>query len=160
MHERITKAIELNAEQITNKLLQEVHEKPETWHYMVIQDEVVADRIFHVIRNISSRLGNWLKKNEPKERLFSYYTFLGSERCRQCIPLEALISVLLMIRREILKTVGNQLALETGTGTMAEAVYQTNLFFVRVVQSAIAGYRNQADLISQARKTKKRKPLV
>jgi hypothetical protein len=155
MYKQILEAIKKNAEKITNTIREEIHVTPATWHYLVVPNEVISDRIFHVIKNVHLRLENWLKKNEPKNMLFAYYSDLGAERCKQGMPLEEVGMVLLLIRREVWNMIGPQIVVDNGftLNQFVEINYLVNLFFVRIIQSTIAGYQNEQKRIFQEKRS-------
>ena len=159
MYQLFLEAIERNAEKITNTLMEEIHVRPEVWHYLAASDEVISDRISKVIKSVYVWLGNWLKKNEPKNILFAYYSNLGAERCHEGIPLEEVTMVLLLIKREIWNMISTQKVFDNGftLNQLVEINYNVNLLFVRIIQSTIAGY--QSELAITALKSGREKQL-
>jgi hypothetical protein len=145
MYQRFLDAIENNAEEITHDILDEIHVRPGTWHYLVASDEVTSERISRVIRDVHARLGNWLKREEPRNMLYSSYLNLGAARCGEGIPLEEITTVLLLIKGAIWNAAKDQIAPgnRSTLNQFVEINYCMNLFFVRIIQSTIAGYLNK-----------------
>jgi hypothetical protein len=135
--------IENNAGTITENILLEVQKHDEVKHYQELPEGVARERINQVIRNVYERLGNWLSKNKSKDTLFAYYFHLGAERCREGIPLEEVVMLFMLIKREIWYVIGDGIAVGSGF-PLKEINYYGNLFFDRIVHSTIAGY--QAEL--------------
>lgn len=155
MYNEILKTIEANADQITGKILKEIRTRPEAAYYKSVSNEVVTIRISHVIRDVYKRLENWLGKNEPKNLLFAYYSDLGAMRCRQCVPLDAVTALFLILRNEIIDIIKAQTSsdIEPSLGLTEKINYYTNLLFVGIIQSIITGYRNELDAVIDMRLT-------
>jgi hypothetical protein len=157
MYERFMELIENNAEKITSNILMEIQKRDGVEHYREIPEDIARERISQVIRNVYERLGNWLNKNKPKNTLFAYYSNLGAERCREGIPLEEVIMLLMLIKREIWQVIGDQIAVGSGF-PLKEINLYGNLFFDRIIHSTITGY--QAELGKICENTGSDKALV
>lgn len=149
MYDKILKIIEINADKITRNILEQIHSKPETLYYSSVTNEYISVRIFHVIRDVNKKLSKWLNKNEPRNILFTSYSELGAMRCRQCVPLEALTAVFLMIRKEICHVISSQASSLSGLpSNMPEKIsYCLNLLFAGIIQSIVTGYNNELNTI-------------
>lgn len=145
MYERFMDLIENNADKITKNLLREIQKREETRHYRELSEDVSVERISQVIRNVYDRLGNWLNKNKPKNTLFAYYADLGSQRCREGIPLDEAVMVLMLIKREIWHVLRDQLVVNSGfsLNQLMEINFYVNLFFDRIIHSTVTGYQNE-----------------
>jgi len=110
-----------------------------------------AQRIAQVIRTVYERLGNWLNKNKPKNTLFAYYSDLGAQRCREGIPLDEVIMVLMLIKREIWHTIRDQISVDSGftLNLFMEINFYVNLFFDRIIHSTVTGYQNELGKICE-----------
>jgi hypothetical protein len=143
MYEQLMELIEANADAITANVLMEAQKRSEVRHYREIPEDIARERISQVIRNVYERLGSWLNKNKPKDVLFAYYSTLGAGRCREGIPLEEVIMLIMLIKREIWYVINDRVT--TGSGfTLKDVNYYGNLFFDRIIHSVINGY--QAEL--------------
>jgi hypothetical protein len=140
MYEKFMELIENNADKITSNILLEIQKRDEVRHYREIPEDVAAGRISQVTRNVYERLGNWLNKNKPKDTLFAYYSELGAQRCREGIPLEEVVMLLMLIKREIWYVIDDQIVVGSGF-PLKEISYYGNLFFDRIIHSAITGYQ-------------------
>lgn len=147
MYDNILRTLEINTDEITHTILEEMHSRPEARHYTLVSNEVVSARISLVIRDVHKRLGNWLNKIEPKDLFLASYSDLGAMRCKQCEPLEGVTAVLLMIRRAISKVIGMQAAEDHALPyDLPEKIhYYVDLLFAGIIQSLITGYRNELD---------------
>jgi hypothetical protein len=143
MYERFMELIEKNADRITGNIMIEISKRNEVRHYKELPEEVARERVSRVVRNVYQRLESWLNKNKPKNTLFAYYSNLGSERCSEGIPLEEVIMLIMMIKREIWYVISDQIV--TGSGfPLKEINFYGGLFFDRIIHSIISGY--QAEL--------------
>jgi hypothetical protein len=160
MYERFMTLIENNADKITKNLLQEIQKREETRHYRELSEDVTIERISQVIRNVYNRLGNWLNKNKPKNTLFAYYSDLGAQRCREGIPLDEVVMVLMLIKREIWHTIRDQISVDSGftLNLFMEVNFYVNLFFDRIIHSTVTGY--QIELGKICEKAGSDKPLL
>jgi hypothetical protein len=145
MYQQFMKLIEMNAEELTKSLLQEIQKKDEFRHYQEISEDVSLERIYQVIHNVYERLGNWLNENKPKNTLFAYYSDLGAQRFREGIPLDELIMLFLMIKREIWHMFREQIVLssEIDLKRLMEIDFYVNLYFDRVITSMVTGYQEE-----------------
>jgi len=153
MYRKILKTIETHSDEIRNNVLEEIQKRPEVWHYQVLPDEVVSERISHAVRQIILRLGDWLRKTEPRDRMFSWFTDLGVKRCGQSMPLEDVSSVILLIRKDIFRIIRQMMAADQlfENEQLARINYCLNLLFVRIIQSTTLGYQKEAAAIALQR---------
>jgi hypothetical protein len=143
MYKEFMKLLEINAADLTKNLLLEIQKKPEFRHYQHISEDVSVERIFQVIRNVYERLGKWLNENKPKNTLFAYYSDLGAQRFREGIPLDELIMLFLLIKREIWHMFREQLSSEVDLKRLSEIDFYVNLYFDRVITAMISGYQEE-----------------
>ncbi|HOH81246.1 MAG TPA: hypothetical protein PLS25_06420 [Methanoregulaceae archaeon] len=137
------KVIEMNADELSSSLLRTIQGMDEFPHYQGILQDVARERIFHVIRNVYERLGNWLNKNKPKNTLFAYYSDLGAQRMREGIPLEELITLFLLIKREIWHLFREELNSNMDIKRLMEVDFYVNHFFDRITIALISGYQEE-----------------
>jgi hypothetical protein len=143
MYKKFMKIIEINAEDLAKNLLQEIQKKDEFRHYQEISKDVSLERIFQVIRNVYERLGRWLDENKSKNTLFAYYSDLGVQRFREGIPLDELILLFHLIKREIWHVFREQMDSDVDHKHLMEIDFYVNLYFDRVVTAIITGYQNE-----------------
>ena len=145
MYAQFMKLIELNAEDITQNLLQEFRKKGEFLNYREISEDIFLERISQVIRNVYMRLGSWLDKNKQKNTLFAYYSNLGAERFREGIPLDEVIQLFMTIKMEIWHMFREQIVpgSEIDLKRLMEIDFYVNLFFDRIVTAIVKGYQNE-----------------
>lgn len=149
MYERYMELIEKNADGITGNIMLEISKRNEVRHYRELPEEVARERVSKVVRNVYERLEGWLNKNKPKDTLFAYYSNLGSERCREGLPLEEVVMLIMMIKREIWHFIRDQVV--SGSGfPLKEISYYGNLFFDRIIHSIISGYMSELGIICKA----------
>jgi hypothetical protein len=145
MYQRFMNLIKDHAEKIIKNLMQKIQEREEVRHYREISEEVTEERISQVIRNVYERLGNWLNKNKPKDTLFAYYSDLGAQRCREGIPIDEAIMLLMLIKREIWNAIRDEIDGFSGftLNQLLEINFYVNLFFDRIIHSTVIGYQNE-----------------
>lgn len=153
MDTKILKTFETHTDDIRNHVMEEIRKRAETWHYQVLPEEVVSERISHAVREILTGLGDWLRKSGPKDRIFSWFTDLGRKRCGQSMPLEDLSSVILLIRKEMRRIVRQVTAADQlfENEQLGRINHYLDLLFVRIIQSTTLGYRREAAAIEVQR---------
>jgi len=157
MYERFMNLIEKHRDQITKNIMKQLEERDELKHYREISEDVAEDHISQVVRNVYVRLGNWLDKNKPKDTLFAYYSNLGEQRCKEGIPLDEGVILLLMIKREIWNCIRDEVVGFSGftLTQLLEINFYVNLFFDRIIYSSIKGYQNElGKILEKASKEK------
>ncbi|HVN70858.1 MAG TPA: hypothetical protein VMU10_02450 [Desulfomonilia bacterium] len=157
MYERFMDLIKRNEAKITEKILKDIRKREETRHYREISEDVASERISQVIRNVYERLGNWLNKNKPKNTLFAYYSDLGAQRCREGIPLDEVVMVLLLVKRGIWDVIKDLISVDSGfdLNQLVEINFYVNLFFDRIIHSTVAGYQAELGTICEAQPSRK-----
>ncbi len=160
MYKKFMELIEINSEDLARNILREISDIKEFRQYRGIPEDVLLERIYQVMRNVHERLGNWLDKNKSKNTLFAYYSDLGAQRMREGIPLDEVIKLYLLIKREIWHMFREQLTVndESELKRLMEIDFYVNLFFDRIVTSIISGY--QAELGKIWEKTGLDNPLA
>lgn len=154
------KTIEKNAEKIARNVLDGILARPEARYYLAASEEALSERISNVVRDVSGRLGAWLDRSEPRDLLFDRYTDLGATRCRQCMPLEEVAEVLLMIRKEICSVIGDRMPEGSAcpSDEPADIKHYVHLLFACITQSIIAGYRNEQAAAAEIRRRERLLP--
>jgi hypothetical protein len=145
MYERFMKLVENQADELAKNIVEEIRKKHEYAHYQELPEDVFAERISQILRNVYVRLGNWLNEDKPKNTLFAYYSDLGAQRFREGIPLDEVIRLFLLVKREIWHVFREEMAVnsEMDLKRLMELDYYVNLFFDRIVSSTISGYQNE-----------------
>lgn len=149
MYSNILNSLDKNMNEITHTTLEEIHTGSAIRYYTALSHEVFSRRISQVISDVHKKLGLWLREGQPKTLLLASYLDLGAARCRQCVPLEEITSVILMIRTTIRRAIGMP-AVADGTpfhDLQEKALYSLDLLFAGIVQSVISGYCNELESI-------------
>ena len=100
IYHNLMELIQRNEAAIIEELVYEIRGQEETRHYGNLSDEMLNERLHHVLYNVYKRLSNWLHNNTSKNVVFAYYTGLGRERYKEGIPLEEVIQVLFIIKKK------------------------------------------------------------
>ncbi len=145
MYNHIIDKIEENADRITRDLMRDFKANQRVSHYHDLSDEVLYDRIHHVLYSVYRRLGNWLADNKPKDTIFIYYSELGKERFHEGIPLQEVVTAFMLIKRQLWKFVIDNKMLDTGYGLnqLSELNFHVNNFFDKLTQSIVVGYEDE-----------------
>jgi hypothetical protein len=153
MYKKFMELIEESADDIAKNIVQTAYNNEEFSQYRGIPDDILTERVYQVIRNVYERLGNWLDKNKSKNTLFAYYSDLGSQRMREGIPLEEVIKLYQLIKREIWHAFREDLSVNDDfeLKRLMEIDFYVDLFFDRIVTAIISGYqREQAKTAANA----------
>jgi len=128
---------------IIEELVYEIRGQEETRHYGNLSDEMLNERLHHVLYNVYKRLSNWLHNNTSKNVVFAYYTGLGRERYKEGIPLEEVIQVLFIIKKKIYHHITDRKAVDNGytLHQITELFYYVNSFFDKIAYAIIVGYQ-------------------
>ncbi len=145
MYKKFMELIEENAEDIAKNIVQTVYNNEEFSQYRGISDDILTERVYQVIRNVYERLGNWLDKNKSKNTLFAYYSDLGKQRMREGIPLDEVVRLYQLIKREIWHAFREDLSVNDDfeLKRLMEIDFYVDLFFDRIVTAIISGYQRE-----------------
>ncbi len=161
MYKKFMELIEESADDIAKNIVQTVYNNEEFSQYRGIPDDILTERVYQVIRNVYERLGNWLDKNKSKNTLFAYYSDLGAQRMREGIPLDEVVRLYQLIKREIWHAFREDLSVNDDfeLKRLMEIDFYVGLFFDRIVTAIISGYqREQAKTAKNAATHQERLP--
>ena len=94
---KLVKIIEKNSDVIADKWVDEVTTSPYTRSYWNVSREELQERA----ASICQRIGYFLGKRLPRERLASFYRRVGQARRAQGYELEEVVMALLLLKRQI-----------------------------------------------------------
>ena len=94
---KLIRIIEKNADIIADKWVDEVTTSPYTRSYWNVSREELQERA----ASICQRIGYFLGKRLPRERLASFYRRVGQARRAQGYELEEVVMALLLLKRQI-----------------------------------------------------------
>ncbi len=94
---KLIKIIEKNSDIIADKWVDEVTTSPYTRSYWNVSREDLTERA----ANICQRIGYFLGKRLPRERLASFYRRIGEARRAQGYEVEEVVMALLLLKRQI-----------------------------------------------------------
>jgi hypothetical protein len=145
MYKKFMELIEDNAEDIAKSIVQTIYNNEEFSQYRGISNDILTERVYQVIRNVYERLGNWLDKNKSKNTLFAYYSDLGAQRMRECIPLDEVVKLYQLIKREIWHAFREELSVNDDfeLKRLMEIDFYVDLFFDRIITAIISGYQRE-----------------
>jgi hypothetical protein len=142
MYGQLLILIEGRIEEIVRTVVQEMQTREEIRHYLKVPERSREERIGNVIRDMCERLGYWLNRENPDSSLSAHYSRLGAQRCREGIPLEEVVLVILFIKRGIWDELKNKLVLDNSftLNHLRDLENNYHLFLDRMVKSIIRGY--------------------
>jgi hypothetical protein len=143
MYGQLLILIENRTEAIARRLAGQMQEREEVRHYREVSSRVREERIGNVIRDMCGRLGHWLNRESPKSSLAAHYSRLGAQRCKEGIPLDEAVLMILYIKRAIWEELKHKLVVDNSftLGHLRELEDNYHLFLDRVIQSIITGYQ-------------------
>lgn len=94
---KLVKIIEKNSDVIADKWVDDVTTLPYTRSYWNVPREELHERA----ASICNRIGYYLSKRLPKERLASFYRRLGKARREQGYSVEEVVMALLLLKRHV-----------------------------------------------------------
>lgn len=94
---KLIKIIEKNSDTIADKWVDEVTTSPYTRSYWNVSREELQERA----ASICQRIGYFLGKRLPKERLAAFYRRIGEARRAQGYEVEEVVMALLLLKRQI-----------------------------------------------------------
>ncbi|MGD0820827.1 MAG: hypothetical protein ABSA71_08795 [Desulfomonilia bacterium] len=147
MYERFMKLIENGSEKITKNLMREIQEREEVRHYRDRDiSKEVSFGLFLLTQfpSISYTLRITWEMNSS-DTMFAYYSDLGAQRCREGIPLEEVIMLIMLIKRQILDAIKNEPEVFIGLtlNQLLEINFYVNLFFDQIIHSTVIGYQDE-----------------
>lgn len=139
---RLLELIEDNAEELTNRMCQDLLSREETKGYRILSDERLRERI----NDVYSKLGSWLGTDKhTREEVKKIYTAIGKKRHREGIPLHEVVLAFMLIKRHLWIYVQEQHFFDS-TYELNQALELNNsvvLFFDRVIYFVTQGYEEE-----------------
>jgi hypothetical protein len=138
---RLIKIIEKNSDVIADRWVEDVITLPYTRSYWNIPHDVLHERAESVCR----RIGYYLGRRMPKERLASFYRRMGTARRAEGHPVEDVIMALFLLKRHIWLFVLQEGLLTTNL-ELYQALELNNrvvLYFDRAIYYVAQGYADE-----------------
>jgi histidine kinase-like protein len=129
--------IETHAEQLTERVIEAVRTSPETAFLRDVSKEELKRRFFDLYRN----LGRWLSEKNDDE-IEAIYGEIGRRRCREGVPLNALIYTLMLVKKHLWEYIQRNIV-PASEGRLYEEVQVIEMmtrFFDRAVYHTVRGY--------------------
>jgi hypothetical protein len=145
---RLVRLIEEHADQLTQRVLDDVAANPRTPHYRELTSDEMRRRVYDVYHN----LGRWLG-DKTEEHLESTYGGLGRTRYREGVPLSEVVYALVLIKnhlREYIRAVG---LVDSAVELYLEEELHLSIgrFFDNAIYHTVKGYETEARETSAAR---------
>jgi len=132
---RLIKIIEKNSDVIADRWVEDVITLPYTRSYWNIPHDVLHERA----ESVCSRMGYYLGRRLPKERLASFYRKMGKARRSEGHPVEDVIMALFLLKRNIWLFVLQEGLLTTNLELNNRVV----LYFDRAIYYVAQGYADE-----------------
>jgi hypothetical protein len=101
LSDRLIRAIESNAEELTQGTVKKLQSSPRTESYHNLSHKELYDRCYEVYHN----LGRWLWEKSD-EAVQAWYNELGGKRCDEGIPLTEVLWALVLTKDRLLEYLG------------------------------------------------------
>ncbi len=140
---KLVKIIEKNSDTIADRWLDEVTTLPYTRTYWNVQPDVLHERAASVCK----RMGYFLDRRLPRERMAAFYRRLGRTRRTEGFPVEELVMALLLLKRQIWLFVLQEGLLTTNL-ELYQALELNNrvvLYFDRAIYYVTQAYSEEDD---------------
>jgi hypothetical protein len=140
---RLIKIIEKNSGVIADRWVEDVITLPYTRSYWNIPHDILHERA----ESVCSRMGYYLGRRLPKERLASFYRKMGQARRAEGHPVEDVIMALFLLKRHIWLFVLQEGFLTTNL-ELYQALELNNrvvLYFDRAIYYVAQGYAEEDD---------------
>lgn len=135
---KLIKIIEKNSDVIADRWVDDVSTLPYTRSYWAVPPDELHERA----ASVCSRMGYYLGRTLPKEKLASFYRRLGKARRSKEYPIEEIVMALLLLKRHIWLFVLQEGLLSTNL-ELYQALELNNrvvLYFDRAIYYATQGY--------------------
>jgi len=145
VYQKLFDLIEDHQKELTNYLIEKIHETDELTHYHILPKDELFERIHQVIYNVYARLAAWLDESKSKNVIFANYRELGRVRFQEGIPLHESVLMLMIIKRHLFKYLRENRLYDSSyeINQLIEMSYYINLFFDRITYSVISGYEEE-----------------
>ena len=136
---KLIRVIEAHQQEITDRLLRDIHRYPELSHLRQLPEAELRERS----QNLLEHLGYWLAQGNEEE-LARKYEALGKARFDEGVPLHESVHALFLIKEKMIDFIGEQgfdpYALELYAEE--ELVRRVGRFFDLLVSRMVRGYEN------------------
>jgi len=145
IYQKLFDLIEDHQNELTNYLIEKIHETDELTHYHTLPKDELFERIHQVIYNVYARLAAWLDESKSKNVIFANYRELGRARFQEGIPLHESVLMLMIIKRHLFKYLRENRLYDSSyeVNQLIEMSYYINLFFDRIIYSMVSGYEEE-----------------
>jgi hypothetical protein len=139
---KLVNLIEKNADELTQKWLQEVNSDPNLTTYRNYDNDKLYERAFAVY----SHLGKWISTKTTQKEIEKTYRALGAQRYKEGFKLHELIQALITTRRVLWLKVEADGLLDTALDLKSamELNSRVVVFFDRAIFFAAQGYEQKS----------------
>ncbi len=136
---KLIRLIEAHQEEITDRLLREIHRHPDLSHLRQLPEGELRERG----RDLLEHLGYWLDQGNEEE-LARKYEVIGKTRCQEGIPLHESVHVLFLIKDKMIDFIGEQGFTPDALELYAEEELERRVgrFFDLLVLRMVRGYES------------------
>lgn len=154
---RLIKIIEKNSDVIADRWVEDVITLPYTRSYWNIPRDVLHERA----ESVCNRMGYYLGRRLPKERLAGFYRKMGKARRADGHPVEDVIMALFLLKRHIWLFVLQEGLLTTNL-ELYQALELNNrvvLYFDRAIYYVTQGYAEEDEIEASGKAEEQAKPV-
>lgn len=136
---KLIRLIEAHQEEITDRLLRDIHRYPELSHLRQLPEAELRERS----QNLLEHLGYWLAESNEEE-LGRRYETLGKARFDESVPLHESVQALFLIKEKMIDFVDEQGFNPDALELYAEEELERRVgrFFDLLVSRMVRGYEN------------------
>ena len=136
---KLIRVIEAHQQEITDRLLRDIHRYPELSHLRQLPETELRERS----QNLLEHLGFWLAQGNEEE-LARKYEALGKARFDEGVPLHESVHALFLIKEKMIDFIGEQGFDPDALELYAEEelIRRVGRFFDLLVSRMVRGYEN------------------
>lgn len=136
---KLVRLIEIHEQEITDRLLREIHHYPDLFHLRQLPQAELRERY----RNLLQNLGYWLAEANEEE-LARRYESLGRTRFDEGIPLYENVRALFLVKEKMIDFIGEQGFSPDALELYAEEEmeHRVGRFFDLLVSRMVRGYES------------------